>query len=121
MTFDSPSAARYIGEISTHLNNPSDFGVNKVIVKKCSSCLGAFLRGVFLASGRLSDPEKQFSLEFSLAERVELFKSILLELSMNPLVSHKKSGDVLYFRKGDEIENFYGHAGLNGKQNAASG
>lgn len=114
LTFDSPSAAKYIGEISTHTENLSDFRINKIIAQKCSSCLGAFLRGVFLASGRLSDPEKQFSLEFSLGNRAELFKSILLDLSMNPLLSHKKSGDVLYFRKGDEIENFYGHAGLNG-------
>ena len=63
--------------------------------------------------GRLSDPKKQFSLEFTLGERAEKFKKILQDLSLNPLISHKKTGDVLYFRRGDEIESFYGHAGLN--------
>ena len=29
------------------------------------------------------------------------------------MISRKKTGNVLYFRKGDEIESFYGHAGLN--------
>ena len=41
------------------------------------------------------------------------FKKILEDLSLTPLISHKNTGDVLYFRKGDEIESFYGHAGLN--------
>ena len=84
-----------------------------LINQRCSSCLSSFLRGVFLASGRLSDPQKQFSLEFTLGDRAEKFKKILQDLSLNPLISRKKTGNVLYFRKGDEIESFYGHAGLN--------
>ena len=109
LSFDSPSAAKYITEI----DNLQDFSVCDVIVQRCASCLPSFLRGVFLASGRLSDPEKQFSLEFTLSDRADKFAVILKDLDMTPLISHKKSGDVVYFRKGDEIEAFYGHAGLN--------
>ena len=114
LSFESPSAAKYIQEIDVVKDGESEFSLTDLIAIRCSSCISAFLRGVFLACGRLSDPEKQFSLEFSLADRTEKFRKILIDLSLVPLVSHKKSGDLLYFRKGDEIESFYGHAGLNG-------
>ncbi len=109
VSFDSPSASKYLFEVERH----SPFDMNAVFPRKCQACLSAFLRGVFLAAGRLSDPKKQYALEFSLGKRTEIFREVLSVLGMNPLVSHKKSGDVLYFRKGDEIEEFYGHAGLN--------
>ena len=41
------------------------------------SCLSSFLRGVFLAAGRLSDPEKQYALEFTLGDRTAIFAGIL--------------------------------------------
>lgn len=109
ISFDSPSAAKYINEI----DNLTDFDLCDIITQRCASCLSSFLRGVFFASGRLSDPKKQFSLEFTLGDRAEKFKKILEDLSLSPHVSHKKTGDIVYFRKGDEIESFYGHAGLN--------
>ena len=110
LSFDSPAALGYISSVE----GMSEPNLTDVIVQKCSSCSSAFLCGVFLASGRLSDPKKQFSLEFTLLDRAQSFKSILAELDLNPLIAHKKGGDVLYFRKGEEIESFYGHAGLNG-------
>ena len=109
ISFESPSAAKYITEI----DNLVDFDVCDIITQRCASCLPSFLRGVFLASGRLSDPKVQFSLEFTLKERSGKFAKILKDLEMSPLISHKKTGDTVYFRKGDEIESFYGHAGLN--------
>lgn len=114
LSFESPSAAKYIFEIDRLGGNIDEFSLTDLISIRCASCISAFLCGVFLASGRLSDPEKQFSLEFSLGRRTEMFSKILIDLSMSPLVAHKKNGDILYFRKGEEIENFYGHAGLNG-------
>ena len=109
ISFESPSAAKYITEI----DNLVDFDVCDIITQRCASCLPSFLRGVFLASGRLSDPKVQFSLEFTLKGRSGKFAKILEDLEMSPLISHKKNGDTVYFRKGDEIESFYGHAGLN--------
>lgn len=107
--FDAPSAAKYLSE----LDQMQNYEMMKVFPRKCQSCISAFLRGVFLASGRLSDPKKQYALEFSLGSRSDLFRGVLSDLDMTPLISHKKTGDVLYFRKGDDIESFYGHAGLN--------
>ena len=107
--FDSPSALKYITEIDKITE--SDFNV--IVHPKCRSCMSSFLRGVFFAAGRLSDPQKQYSLDFSLGERSSLFSDMLLGLSMAPRISHKQSGDIVYFRKGDDIESFFGHAGLN--------
>ena len=109
LRFDSPSAAKYVSEI----DNLLEFTVCDLITQRCASCLSSFLRGVFVASGRVSDPKKQYSLEFTLNKRAEPFIKILTDLSLQPLLSHKKNGDVVYFRKGDDIEGFYGYAGLN--------
>ena len=38
---------------------------------KCSSCRSAFLKGVFLACGRFTDPTKSFQLEFSAASHAK--------------------------------------------------
>lgn len=108
LAFDSPSAVKYLQELSV-----GDYLISKLFPRKCQSCMSSFLRGVFLAAGRLSDPKKQYALEFTLGERTALFKELLSDLSITPHISHKKSGDVLYFRRGDDIESFYGHAGLN--------
>ncbi len=109
VSFVSPSAAKYIANLD-NLKNPE---LKDVFAQTCSSCLGAFLRGVFLAGGRLSDPKKQFSLEFSLGDRCEAFAYLLGKLSLSPHISASKGRKVVYFRKADEIEDFYGYAGIN--------
>lgn len=109
ISFESPSAAKYFADV----NSLVEMDVNVIVRPKCRSCMSAFLRGVFFACGRLSDPQKQYSLEFSLGPRTKLFSDMLQALGMNPRISKKKTGDVIYFRKGDDIEGFYGHAGLN--------
>ena len=109
ISFVSPSASKYISE----LHNITEYEIGNYVSLKCRSCLSSFLRGVFLASGRLSNPEKQYALEFSLGDRTEIFARLLSNFGMSPGISHKKSGDVLYFRRGDDIESFYGRAALN--------
>ena len=109
LAFSSPSAAKYISKI----DSAKEIVLSDVITQKCMSCLSSFLRGVFLAAGRLADPQKQFSLEFSLGERSDAFAKILDDISIPPRISRKKSGTVVYYHKADEIEDFYGYAGLN--------
>ena len=46
----SPSAERFIDGLSGGITHYS----------RCAACSSAFLRGVFLAAGRISDPEKQY-------------------------------------------------------------
>ena len=110
--FSSPAAVKYVAKIE-ETSDIDSFSVCDILIQKCASCLPSFLRGVFLACGRLSDPKKQFSLEFSLGERTLLLRKIFHDLDMNPLYSNRKTGETIYFRRSEEIETFYGHAGLN--------
>ena len=81
--------------------------------KKCGGCEGAFLRGIFFASGKLSNPEKQYSLEFSPASRhTELFEHFLA-IGLSPKLSLRKDKPVVYFRKSTEIEDFLASAAMN--------
>ncbi|MBE6532472.1 MAG: DNA-binding protein WhiA [Ruminococcaceae bacterium] len=110
LTFDSASASKYIANLN---DLPNDFTVCNLITQKCRACLSSFLRGVFIASGRLSDPKKQFSLEFTLGERADAFSKILTDLTLTPHISRRQRGDVVYFRNSYEIEDFYGYAAIN--------
>ena len=103
ITFESPSASEYV----------SNIGAIELFTEKCPSCLSSFLRGVFLASGKISDPDKQYSMEFSLGERSVYFADILSEYGIIPLISFKKSGEVAYFKNSAMIEAFCALVGLN--------
>ncbi len=101
--FKSHSASEYI----------SNIGENAALAEKCSGCLSSFLKGVFLAVGRFSDPNKQYSLEIALGERSIYFADFLSEYGVVPLISYKKSGAVAYFKSSSMIEEFCALAGLN--------
>ena len=81
--------------------------------EKCASCLSSFLKGVFLAVGKISDPESQYSLELSLGDRSIHFADLLSEYGVVPLISYKSSGTVVYFKSSSMIEEFCALAGLN--------
>lgn len=102
--FKSKSAVKYISNI-----------VNKddLIVPKCASCSASFLRGVFVAAGRISDPMKQYSLEISMSERFDILSDFLSELGVDPLIAHKSTGTVVYYKNSSLIEDFCALAAMN--------
>ena len=80
---------------------------------KCPMCRSAYLRGVFLTSGRVSDPSKQYLLEFSVKSCQDRFVDLFLEMGLTPRVSVKPRESVIYFKRSDEIEDFFATAGMN--------
>ena len=102
--FASPAAERFI----------NDFRRGGVADTKCDLCQGAFLRGLFLSSGRVTDPKKQLSLEFSpvICATDSIF-CLLSELGLTPRISKKKNETLIYFRNSTDIEDFFGYAGMN--------
>ena len=104
LCFKSKSAEKYI------LNFRQG---EETYTEKCAICLSAFLRGVFLVSGRVSDPVKQYSLEFNFGDRAEIFSMIFNELGFEPKVSVKNSETLLYFRNSNMIEDFFAMANMN--------
>lgn len=104
LSFASKSCERYIDSI--------EMGA-EMCPFKCPGCLSSFLRGVFLASGKISDPKKQYSMEFSLGDRALIFADFLSEYGSVPLVSYKKSGAVAYFKSSSSIEEFCALSSMN--------
>ena len=71
-------------------------------------CRFAFLRGTFLAGGSVTDPAKDYHLELSVSHKSagrELL-ALMREEGLSPKVSDRKSGQVIYFKQSNFIEDF---------------
>lgn len=68
-------------------------------------CKRAYLRGAFLGSGSVSDPEKGYHLEFvNQTEKQSLFlKEIMESLEMEPKIVPRKNNSILYLKEGTQI------------------
>lgn len=104
--FKSHSAEKFVSKIKNHnglLYNPH-----------CGMCKSAFLRGAFLVSGRVTDPQKQYALEFSFSEdSAEHFYSFLSDNGIELKRMCKDGREVLYTKNSAAIEDFFGLASMN--------
>ena len=102
--FESKSAHAYVGaaDESENLYN-----------EKCQGCAAAFLRGVFFATGRFSDPTKQFCLEFSLGNRINNFLRVFSALGLEMKSATRRTENILYSKNSGVIEDFFAIADLN--------
>lgn len=66
---------------------------------------GLFLRGAFLACGVVSDPNKEYHLEFSVgsAEKSEALRRLITESGMNIKSSTRKGKSLLYTKDSESI------------------
>lgn len=103
LSFRSKAASRYIASIETQ---------GALFTKKCQNCSAAYLRGVFLACGTLSDPKKQYLLELSADHNSDRLIALIREHSFSPKLTVRKGRQVIYFKKASEIEDFCGFLGL---------
>ena len=104
ISFCAKSASKYINELESS-------GIS--FMEKCPLCLSYLLRGVFLASGRVSDPVKQYSLEFSVADRAQLLSEYFTALGFTPRISAKQNETLVYFRNSTLLEEFFALANMN--------
>lgn len=104
ITFGAKSARNYISNLENNELTPTF---------KCLNCQSAFLRGVFLASGRTCEPEKEYFVEYSLGDRTEIFANYLAGLGIVGRITRKKTGVALYFKDSSMIEDLFGYTGLN--------
>lgn len=80
----------------------------KDMIFKCDSCLGYFLRALFLMCGTVNDPEKSYRLELVFedqSKRNSVFE-LLDELGLSPKSSTRRDKYILYLRDSEHIENF---------------
>ncbi len=64
----------------------------------CSECAHALLRGVFLASGRVADPEKQYHMEFSLGERRHIVAPFFSRMGYPAKECDRRKERLLYYK-----------------------
>ena len=93
-----------------YLKSLEDGGV--LFNEKCQGCASAYLKGVFLACGTISDPEKQYSLELTPSYNAEHIYNFLNDSSFFPRFTERKGKKVIYFKKASDIEDFCGFLGL---------
>lgn len=72
----------------------------------CLNCLSHFLRGIFLAVGRMTDYTKQYRLEFSAAEHTDSLATILGETVFAPNQTVRRDEVLLYYKSNSAICDF---------------
>lgn len=79
---------------------------HKLVKKPC--CKKAYLRGVFLGGGSISDPEKTYHLELvtNNSEYAESIKKLVNSYDLNAKVVNRKGNFVLYLKEGEQIVDF---------------
>ena len=86
-------------DVSSHLNRG---------VFDCDNCQNAYLRGVFLVCGAVSEPQNDYHLELNIPS-LPLSRAIgvLLEELDQPAKFIRRKGDnVLYYKRQDQVEDF---------------
>lgn len=81
----------------------------------CQNCNAAFVRGLFLSAGTISDPEKGYHLEVSLSDqtRADETARLLAENMLEAKFMQRKNEYVLYYKDSESIENFLAFIGAN--------
>lgn len=104
LEFSSKSAVRYLESINSQgsLYNP-----------KCPSCEAAFFKGLFFAAGRITDPAKQYLLEFSPVNACAKFIDALSDIGVDARMTVRNGRTDIYVKKSAIIEDFFAFIGLN--------
>ena len=106
-------------------NNISAVLPSQIGVKLCAECVPCFVRGILIARGSITDPEKQYHLEFLFEHREnsEKLMDFFEDLFGTPIIAERKNGVGLVYKNSAVIEDVLSVTGaknsyfnfLNGK------
>ena len=101
------------GELITESKDISIKDIKSVVKKTC--CKKAFLKGLFLGSGCIIDPNKDYHFEIILKSKVysNYVKNILDEFNLKVKSIKRGSNYVLYLKDSDSISTFLAIIGAN--------
>lgn len=76
-------------------------------------CRASFVRGAFLGSGSVSNPEKNYHLEFDAKEKseAELLRAVLAEDGFLSKITYRKGRYIVYVKECEEIADILGYIG----------
>lgn len=103
VSFDSKAAIKYLRTLSED---------TLPFLSKCPTCVSAYMKGVFLACGTISDPQKQYLIEFSPSQNASVLSAVLTKYSFDAQSTVRGGKNVLYFKKAAVIEDLCGFIGL---------
>ena len=83
------------------------------IDKEC--CRAAFIRGAFLASGTVTDPDKEYHLEFSCpsANLAQELQALIHTFEIEMKLTRRGGANILYLKKSGDIEDLLMHMGAS--------
>ena len=98
------SVHRDLNRILSELGMEQPFRINYHLLRE-ECCMKAFLRGAFFSCGSITDPEKNYHMEFVTFRRrlSQDFVSLLSEFGIEARVSVRKSNYVIYVKSGEVI------------------
>ena len=70
-----------------------------------------FIRGIFMGSGSINNPEKKYHLEFGIKEEKDILKTINLLRKFD--INFKSNNKTIYTKEGEEISKFLAFIGAN--------
>lgn len=114
----SINGKKYIIELKLSDINLCGINVNDIVLENLvneENLDKALVRGAFLGSGYVNDPEKKYHLEinFSNIRYLEYVKKILIKYNINMKMIEKSNKCSLYLKEGEEISNFLAFIGAN--------
>ncbi len=82
---------------------------------KCPFCLAHLLRAMFIRYGSMTDPEKQYHLDFTFRHETErdFAAELLSEAGFEPKTSTRGEKFLVYFKGSDSIEDFLVYIGAS--------
>ncbi len=91
-----------------------EYSVNEEMFK-CPNCKMAFLRGIFLSCGTVSDPEKSYHLEMSFPTKdaCKAVTEIFISLGAEPKTVQREKEFIVYFKNHEDISGFLGSLGAS--------
>lgn len=107
MVTSEMSAENLLRELGILSQEDYFFTMNKVPegLIKDNDCIRAFIRGAFLGGGSISDPEKNYHLEFvtNNEEFAESLKDLINSLGFNSKTVSRKNNYVVYLKESEQI------------------
>ena len=95
------------------VDSASEKTIQDIAAFRCGNCKSDFLRGVFLASGTINDPQKGYHLEFSLPseERARRLSDFLAEEIVAPKLVKRKNRIGVYYKNNGSISDILYYMG----------
>lgn len=112
---DALQVLKKTGLIRSYSQITEDMSISGTPILKRDCCKRAYLRGVFLVSGSISDPRKSYHLEIvcPLEERADEIRDLIRYFDLDAKIVKRKSNYIVYMKEGAQIVDFLNVCGAH--------